>query len=65
MASTIIKGSHGASMTPGSPMLIRSMGAQNMPAYHKLYAMMIFLPKVSVAMKHDTYTDGHGQEEGK
>lgn len=36
-----------------------------MPANHKLRAMLIFLPKVGVAMKHQIYSGGHGQEEGK
>lgn len=36
-----------------------------MPANHKLCAMLIFLPKVSVAMNHEIHTGGHGQEEGE
>lgn len=36
-----------------------------MPANHKLYVMLIFLPKVSVSMKHQMHIGTHGQEKGK
>lgn len=36
-----------------------------MLANHKLHAMLIFLPKEHVAMKHQVHSSGHGQEEGK
>lgn len=41
------------------------MKVQDTPANCKLHAMLIFLPKVSAAMKYQVYTSGHGQEEGK
>ena len=41
------------------------MKAQDVCANHKLHAMIIFLPKVSVAMKQQMHTGTHGQEEGE